>query len=277
MRKNKNKIKNAILFFQKIAYFLKKETDYEAESIKDNLVLDFSVLSELYQKGIDGGFRQDIVEMAIEAYEIYKDKDRLWRTPIILSGEALHRLLFEVILQYININGNFPFNKTKKVSLTKEDFSSYKAAQILNDENCLSLNTSINSLYKLGLIDEITYYDMHALRNLRNKAVHGLIMPFLSEEKYKKILSTSDIHELVRLNFENNPKDLLFENYQKYQNYKFRILTEKGKDLYVIEQDRLKIDIENIPSEKRLSAISISLLFAIIKYINSKLPISKTD
>lgn len=209
------------------------------------------LIREIYVKSVDGGFRQDILEMILEAYETLKNDH--YRSSTILAGETLFRANCEYILWYAKTSGAFEYrNKKKNISLQGDDVTSdFKAAQLLLDN--LDIYHSIKALRKLNLINDKTYWDMQALRYLRNQMVHHSDTPRL--DPYDEPITTREELEEALSSF-----DIPL----KWRKHQFEIEVDGQKKQYIVDQERLEIDIEQ---NRSALSIPLSLLFSSMKYV----------
>jgi hypothetical protein len=240
--------------------------DTKPEAIKWDGLLVF----DIYKKGIEGGLTTDIMEMTIEAFRSYNDGYR--RTPIIISGEVLHRLNCECILQFTKTHGEIQYyvneNGVKRLVNLKssEILGDYKAAeQLIKD---FSLCETINYLQNKGVFKGNIIMDMHALRYIRNSAVHSLIQPRLTPHNKPSSLSREKILEIILSEIDDG--QLPLEDRQ----YKFTIEIRKNKWVeYIVDQERLGIEVEKVEPKRWMSTVSLAVLFSIMREINKIMPI----
>ena len=229
---------------------------------------DGETLLDIYQKGIAGGFKDSIVELTIEAYQSLKSGFRL--SPIILSGEALHRLNCEIILQYAKCFGSIEYKKNRFLLLGKKVAGDFNAAFDLLDDQ--SLCSTIYILKSNNIIKEDTFIEMHALRNLRNCAVHKLLLPRIDSHDLNTSLSSEEIRDFIFRLSKGERLPL------KYRQFKFKFEIKKGeKQIYIIDQEKLRIEIKNINSKLWISTISLAILLSIFRDVNASLPLKKKE
>lgn len=228
------------------------------------------LVMEIYQKGISGGFRNSIAEMSLEAYNTFVAGYN--HSPIILSGETLHRLNCEYILHHTKSVEKVQYKKGSKpiFILHSTDVSGdYKASDLLLDT--LTLYDTIILLKDHGLISEELALDMHALRYLRNRVVHTSRPPRLNPHNPTIELSGQDTYEIVELRATGNQIPL------RYRQHKFAINVSGRKIDYIVDQEKLCIEVEKIEPQRRIVVVSLALLFSSMKYINNKLPIQLSN
>lgn len=229
---------------------------------------DGKVVAAIYAKGIKGGFKDDIVEMTTEAYNSYLAGYR--RSPIIMSGEVLQRLNCEFILQYSQVHGIIEYRKRGKVAwvLKGSDVGpDFRAAKRLTDE--LTLCDTISILESFGIFDKETLLDMHALRHIRNSAVHSLLLPRLDPYNPPQQLSIDEIAEIIDASLQNALLPL------EYRQHKFSITIHGQETEYIVNQERLGVDLEKIESQRWITAIALALLFSTMRNVDSRLPLSR--
>jgi len=221
------------------------------------------LVEDIYKKGIVGGLRDSIIELTAEAYQAFL-ADFL-HSPVILSGEALHRLNCEYILQYGQAGGEISLKKSTFVLQSTQILDDFNAALQLIDN--LTLFDTIVFLEEQSLIDQELVYDMHALRYLRNNAVHSSRKP-----RFDSYPSTArfDMKEIVTTALLG--KVLSFE----FRKHKMIIHGPRQAFEYVIDQEKLGIELGRVRAEQRSAIVALALLFAIMKRIEQAMPYSKS-
>jgi hypothetical protein len=222
---------------------------------------DGKTLSEVYIKGLPGGFRDEIVEMTFESKKAFEAE--CYRATIILAAEALQRVNCELILQYAKSKGGLSMKLSKNKSVNFEIVSiedSFNAIDMLTDE--MTFCDTIYILRQLGLISHQVTLDMHALRNLRNHLVHSRFSSLhlldytppngISLEEVEEILSARDGLPL------------------KYCKYRFPIEVNKESIEYVVDQEKLNINIEKQDYEKQFAIIALGILFYCMQQLSPK-------
>lgn len=226
----------------------------------DAITWNGKVVVSLYEKGIDGGFKSDIAEMASDAYQLYL-KGYI-RPSTIMSGEALFRLNCEFILQYAKFFGLAQVGKwICQASNISGDFN---AAQDIMDS--LTLNKTIEFINNTKLFDQQTTLDMHLLRYIRNSAVHKLLLTRIDLYNPPQQISKEELEEIIKITLDNKPIPL------KYRQHKIMIQIGKKKLDYMIDQERLDIEMENIEPDRRISALALGLLFSSMKAMDAVIP-----
>ena len=220
-------------------------------------------LVEVYTKGIDGGFRREILTFAHEAYQSYISG--LSRAPIIMAAEALHRINGEIILQYTRATGKVEYKLGRKTwRLKREEVQpDFKAAIRIMKET--TLRDTIHILRENKVIDEQTFLDMNALRHLRNEATHAFLLSPVNPAN--KPLAKEDLPQVLEEMWSNEFLPL------KYRQKEFPININGKSQKYIVDQVRLGIELKNVEYQRWHAVIALGLLSTILRTVNKILPL----
>jgi len=224
---------------------------------------DRKVLVEVYAKGIEGGFRREILTFAHEAYQAFIAD--LSRAPIIMAAEALHRINGEIILQYTRTTGEVEYKFGRKTwRLEREEVQpDFKAAIRIMKET--TLRDTIYILRENKVVDEQTFLDMNALRRLRNEATHAFLLSPINPADIP--LAKEELLEVFEGMLSNEFLPL------KYRQKEFPINVNGKPQKYIVDQTRLGIELMNVEYRRWHAVIALGLLSTILQAVNKILPL----
>ena len=228
--------------------------------------VDRHALAHVYLRGMAGGFRDLVLEMAQEAEQaLIAD---CYRASILMSAETVHRINCELILQYgrrVKPVQLKPRRSKELISLDANNIrADYEAAFFLLRE--LTIAESIKILQENRLVDDQTIFDMQALRFLRNSAVHRFLLPIINWHDPPTIKDLS-IHDIVQYALK---KEFLP---RQFVGFRFKIEVGDQELEYIVDQERLDIDIEALESEQQYPVIALALLHSSARTLAQKMAI----
>lgn len=224
-------------------------TDFDVDKA---IRFDTAILVDVYLKGLSGGFRDLIVQMAIEAHRALKAQ--CVRSTTILAAEVVHRANCELILQELREARQITYNRTPKKSILI-DLTNDPVDDILDT---LTFNDTIILLYERALIDDQIALHMHALRHLRNQVIHK-DFPVLHYYDPPSMLTDDEFRELLQRKRELQPRQFAF------------FMTIAGQKVqYVADPLQLDIDLSYPSAEKRMAVISLRLMLLCLQQVVSK-------
>lgn len=225
--------------------------------------VDKDALVHVYLRGMAGGFRDLVLEMALEAEKALVAD--CYRASILLSAETVHRINCELILQYAKWAKAVEF-KPRKGKPTRLHAGNihpdYEAAIFLLEESTIA--ESIKLLRENDLIDDETFWDMQALRFLRNSVVHRFLLPIINWHDPPAANELS-IRELMQYGLRKQRLP------RKYVGFRFKIKVGDKELEYVVDQEKLDIDIEPLRAEQKYAVIALALLYLCARRLAPKM------
>jgi hypothetical protein len=206
-----------------------------------------------------GGLQEEILDLTKESFEGLKYG--LNRSSVIVAGEALQRLNCALLTSHIivmtDIGQKVAHKKIDKLHL--ENLGDFDIAQKLRGR--ISLDDSILILRDFELIDTELSENMEILRYLRNETTHARPPGIHS---YDLPLDSLGLNIEDVLNIPTGLEPL------SWQRYRFVINTATEDKVFIINPEKLMIDLRDLEFNKIAPTISLGILFMSIKNMVEK-------
>lgn len=197
-----------------------------------------------------GELQYEIMDMATESFNGLINGE--YRSSVIIAGEATHRLNCALLAAYIAINGSSDHTKLNNMKL--DDYDEHEIANLLVHN--LKFHNSSKMLKDLNLTNDDLFQNMTLLRHLRNKATHSW-----KPNVFFHDLTLDELGITIEDVF-HTPMRLEPLSWIRYQTI---IKINNNYITFIINPEKLMIDLRGVDYKKHVPIISLAILFSSMK------------